>query len=167
MKRPAHAENTLRRIEKWREACPDITLRSTFIVGFPGETDEDFDQLLDFLEEARLDRVGAFTYSAVEGAAANALAEPVDEDIKMDRLARFMDVQADISYEKLAERRGSEMTVLIDEADGRRALGRTYADAPEIDGVVHIAQGKGLKPGDFVRVRITRSDEHDLWGKPL
>jgi ribosomal protein S12 methylthiotransferase len=167
MKRPAHAENTLRRIEKWREICPDITLRSTFIVGFPGETEEDFDQLLDFLEEARLDRVGAFTYSAVEGAAANALAEPVDEDIKMDRLARFMDVQADISYEKLAERRGSEMTVLIDEADGRRALGRTYADAPEIDGVVHIAQGKGLKPGDFVRVRITRSDEHDLWGKPL
>jgi len=167
MKRPAHAENTLRRIEKWREICPDITIRSTFIVGFPGETEEDFDQLLDFLEEARLDRVGAFTYSAVEGAAANALDEPVDEDIKMDRLARFMDVQADISYEKLAERRGSEMTVLIDEADGRRALGRTYADAPEIDGVVHIAQGKGLKPGDFVKVRITRSDEHDLWGKPL
>ena len=167
MKRPAHTENTLRRIERWREICPDIAIRSTFIVGFPGETEEDFDLLLDFLEEARLDRVGAFTYSAVDGAAANALAEPVDEDIKMDRLARFMDVQADISFEKLAERRGSEMTVLIDEADGRRALGRTYADAPEIDGVVHIAQGKGLKPGDFVKVRITRSDEHDLWGKPL
>ena len=167
MKRPAAAENTLRRIEKWREVCPDIAIRSTFIVGFPGETEEDFDQLLDFIDEARLDRVGAFTYSPVEGAAANALADPVDEDIKMDRLARFMDVQADISYEKLAARRGSEMAVLIDEADGRRAVGRTYADAPEIDGVVHIAQGKGLKPGDFVRVRITRSDDHDLWGKPV
>jgi ribosomal protein S12 methylthiotransferase len=167
MKRPAAAENTLRRIEKWREICPEIVIRSTFIVGFPGETEADFDQLLDFLEEARLDRVGAFTYSAVDGAAANALPDPVDEDVKMDRLARFMDVQADISYEKLAERRGSEMTVLIDEADGRRAEGRTYADAPEIDGVVHIAQGKGLQAGDFVKVRITRSDDHDLWGKPI
>jgi ribosomal protein S12 methylthiotransferase len=167
MKRPAAAENTLRRIEKWREICPEIVIRSTFIVGFPGETEADFDQLLDFLEEARLDRVGAFTYSAVDGAAANALPDPVDEDVKMDRLARFMDVQADISYEKLAERRGSEMTVLVDAADGRRAEGRTYADAPEIDGVVHIAQGKGLKPGDFVKVRITRSDDHDLWGKPI
>ncbi len=167
MKRPAAAEDTLRRIEQWRAICPEIALRSTFIVGFPGETEDDFDTLLDFLEEARLDRAGAFTYSPVEGAAANALADPVDEEVKQDRWARFMDVQADISAERLRERRGSEMTVLIDGSDGRRAWGRTYADSPEIDGMVHIAQGAGLKPGDFVRVRITRSDEHDLWGKPL
>jgi len=167
MKRPAATENTLRRIEKWREVCPEIAIRSTFIVGFPGETDDDFDDLLDFLGEARLDRVGAFAYSAVDGAVANELPDPVDEEEKFDRLARFMDVQADISEEKLAERRGTLMTVLIDEADGRRAVGRTYADAPEIDGVVHIAQGQGLKAGDFVQVRITRSDAHDLWGKPI
>ncbi len=167
MKRPAHAENTLRRIERWREICPEIVIRSTFIVGFPGETEEDFDLLLDFLEEARLDRVGAFTYSAVEGAAANALPDAVDEDVKLDRLARFMGVQADISAEKLHARRGTEMTVLIDEAGGGRAVGRTYADAPEIDGVVHIAQGRGMQPGDRVKVRITRSDDHDLWGRPV
>ncbi len=167
MKRPAAAENTLRRIERWREICPDLAIRSTFIVGFPGETEDDFDTLLDFLDDAQLDRVGAFTYSAVDGAAANDLAYPVDEDMKMDRLARFMDVQADISAERLRARRGSEMTVLIDAADGRRALGRSYADAPEIDGVVHIAQGGGLQPGDKTRVRITRSDDHDLWGKPV
>jgi len=167
MKRPGDIEHTLRRIEQWRAVCPDIALRSTFIVGFPGETEDDFDLLLDFLEDARLDRAGAFPYSPVEGAAANALAEPVDEDVKQDRWARFMDVQADISAERLRERRGSEMTVLIDGSDGRRAWGRTYADSPEIDGMVHIAQGAGLEPGDFVRVRITRSDAHDLWGKPL
>ncbi len=167
MKRPAAAGDTLRRIERWRGICPDLVIRSTFIVGFPGETESDFDRLLDFLDEARLDRVGCFAYSPVEGAAANALADPVDEDVKQDRLARFMDVQADISAEKLRSRVGTEMTVLIDEADGRRALGRTYADAPEIDGVVHIAPGKGLKAGAFVRVKVTRSDDHDLWGKPV
>ncbi|HRH80418.1 MAG TPA: 30S ribosomal protein S12 methylthiotransferase RimO [Thiobacillaceae bacterium] len=167
MKRPAATENTLHRIEQWREICPDLVIRSTFIVGFPGETEEDFDTLLDFLEEAQLDRVGAFAYSPVDGAAANALPDPVDEDVQQDRLARFMDVQADISAGKLRARRGTEMTVLIDEVDGRRARGRTYADAPEIDGVVHIAQGAGLKVGEFARVRITRSDDHDLWGRPL
>ena len=167
MKRPAHAENTLRRIEKWREICPDLVIRSTFIVGFPGETEEDFDELLDFLEAARLDRVGAFTYSPVDGAAANELPDPVDEDIQQDRLARFMDVQADISAAKLKARVGSEMTVLVDEAGGGRAIARGPGDAPEIDGVVHIAQGRGLKPGDFVKVKITRSDDYDLWGKPL
>jgi ribosomal protein S12 methylthiotransferase len=167
MKRPAAAENILRRIEKWREICPELVLRSTFIVGFPGETEEDFDELLDFLSDAQLDRVGAFTYSPVEGAAANALADPVDEDVKLDRLARFMDHQADISAARLAARRGSEMTVLIDEVAGGRATARSYADAPEIDGVVHIAQGRGLRPGDFVKVRITRSDDYDLWGKPV
>jgi ribosomal protein S12 methylthiotransferase len=167
MKRPGDIEHTLRRIERWREICPDIALRSTFIVGFPGETEADFDELLDFLEEARLDRVGAFAYSPVEGAQANALPDPVDEDIKQDRLARFMHVQADISQEKLAERRGSDVTVLIDAAEHGRAQGRSYAEAPEIDGVIHIAQGRGLRPGDRVKVRITRSDDHDLWGKPL
>ncbi|MEW5786888.1 MAG: 30S ribosomal protein S12 methylthiotransferase RimO [Pseudomonadota bacterium] len=167
MKRPAHAENTLRRIEKWREICPDLVLRSTFIVGFPGETEAEFDELLDFLEAAQLDRVGAFAYSPVDGAAANALPDPVDEDIQQDRLARFMDVQADISAARLKARLGSEMTVLVDEVGGGRALARSYADAPEIDGVVHIAQGRGLKPGDFVKVKITRSDDYDLWGKPL
>lgn len=167
MKRPAATENTLRRIERWRAICPELTIRSTFIVGFPGETEDDFDDLLDFLDDAQLDRVGAFTYSPVEGAAANELPDPVDEDVKMDRLARFMDVQADISAERLRARRGTEMTVLIDEADGRRAIGRTYADAPEIDGVVHIARGAGLLPGDKVRVRVTRTDDHDIWGKPI
>jgi ribosomal protein S12 methylthiotransferase len=167
MKRPAHAENTLRRIEKWREICPDLAIRSTFIVGFPGETETDFDELLDFLDAAQLDRVGAFAYSPVDGAAANALPDHVDEDIQQDRLARFMDVQADISAAKLKARVGKEMTVLVDEAGGGRAIARGYADAPEIDGVVHIAQGKGLAPGDRVKVRITRSDDYDLWGKPV
>jgi ribosomal protein S12 methylthiotransferase len=167
MKRPGIIENTLRRIEKWREVCPDIVIRSTFITGFPGETEDDFGELIHFLQDAKLDRVGAFPYSAVEGASANDLPDPVDEDLKHDRLARFMDVQADISMEKLKARRGTEMTVLIDEADGRRALGRTYADAPEIDGVVHIARGEGIQVGDFVKVKITRSDDYDLWGKPV
>ena len=167
MKRPAAAENTLRRIEKWREICPDLVIRSTFIVGFPGETEDDFDDLLDFLNAAQLDRVGAFAYSPVEGAAANALPDPVDEDIQQDRLARFMDVQADISAARLKAKIGREMTVLVDEAGGGRAVARSYADAPEIDGVVHIARGRGLKAGDFVKVRITRADDYDLWGKPV
>ena len=167
MRRPAAAEDTLRRIERWRELCPEIAIRSTFIVGFPGETETDFELLLDFLRAARLDRVGCFAYSPVDGAAANRLPDPVDETVKQERLARFMEVQAAISAEKLKRRRGTEMTVLIDATDGRRAVGRTYADAPEIDGVVHIAQGAGLKPGDLVRVRVTRSDDHDLWGMPI
>jgi ribosomal protein S12 methylthiotransferase len=167
MKRPAHAENTLRRIEKWREICPDIVIRSTFITGFPGETEDDFGELIHFLQAAKLDRVGCFPYSAVDGAVANDLPDPVEEDLKHDRLARFMDVQADISAEKLKARLGQEMTVLVDEAGGGRAIARSYADAPEIDGVVHIAQGRGLKPGDFVKVKITRSDDYDLWGKPV
>jgi len=167
MKRPAAAENTLRRIEKWREICPDLVIRSTFIVGFPGETESDFDDLLDFLEAAQLDRVGAFAYSPVEGAQANALPNPVDEEIQQDRLARFMDVQADISAAKLRVWRGQEMTVLVDEVGQGRAIARSYADAPEVDGVVHIAQGQGLNPGDLIKVKITRSDDYDLWGKPV
>jgi ribosomal protein S12 methylthiotransferase len=167
MKRPGDVENTLRRIERWRAICPELVIRSTFIVGFPGETEQDFDELLDFLETAQLDRVGAFTYSAVDGAKANALPDPVDEDVKHDRLARFMDVQADISAGKLRRRIGQEMTVLVDTAFGGRAVARSYADAPEIDGVVHIAKGQGLNPGDLVRVKITRSDDYDLWGRPV
>ena len=167
MKRPGDIEHTLRRIEAWREICPDLVIRSTFIVGFPGETEAEFDQLLDFLAAARLDRVGAFAYSPVDGAAANALPDPVAPQVQQDRLARFMEAQADISADKLRARLGQEMTVLVDEAGGGRAIARSYADAPEIDGVVHIAQGRGLKPGDFVKVKITRSDDHDLWGKPV
>lgn len=167
MRRPAATEDTLRRIEQWRAVCPELAIRSTFIVGFPGETEADFAQLLDFLEAAQLDRVGCFAYSPVEGAAANALPDPVPEPVKEERRARLMALQARISAQKLRRRVGSELEVLIDAADGRRAIGRTYADAPEIDGVVHIAQAAGLKPGQRVRVRVTRSDEHDLWGKPI
>lgn len=167
MRRPAAAEAMLRRIERWRAVCPNIAIRSTFIVGFPGESEADFELLLDFLRAARLDRVGCFAYSPVAGAAANALPEPVNESVKQERLARFMAVQAAISAEKLKQRRGQEMVVLIDAADGRRAIGRSYADAPQIDGVVHIAQGAGLKAGELVRIKVTRSDAHDLWGKPV
>lgn len=167
MRRPAAADDSLRRIERWREICPDIVIRSTFIVGFPGETEADFELLLDWLRQARLDRVGCFAYSPVEGAAANGLPDPVAEAVKQARRARLMEVQAAISADKLKRRRGTEMTVLIDAADGRRAIGRSHADAPEIDGVVHIAQGAGLRAGDLVRVRVTRSDAHDLWGKPV
>lgn len=167
MRRPAAAEDTLRRIERWRAICPELAIRSTFIVGFPGETEDDFQQLLDFLSAAQLDRVGCFAYSPVEGAAANALPDPVPDAVKEERRARLMTLQAQISRQKLKRRLGREMEVLIDAADGRRAIGRTYADAPEIDGVVHIAQGQNLKPGERVRVRITRTDEHDLWGKPI
>lgn len=167
MKRPGDIEGTLRRIEKWREICPELVIRSTFIVGFPGETEDDFDELLDFLTEAQLDRVGAFAYSPVEGAAANALPDPVDPDIQQDRLERFMNHQADISAAKLKARIGRELTVLVDEVHGGRATARSFADAPEVDGVVHIAQGRGLKPGDFVRVKVTRADDYDLWGRPL
>ncbi|TSA22890.1 MAG: 30S ribosomal protein S12 methylthiotransferase RimO [Betaproteobacteria bacterium] len=167
MKRPGDIDGTLRRIRKWREICPELVIRSTFIVGFPGETEAEFDELLDFLTEAQLDRVGAFAYSPVEGAAANALPDPVDPEVQQDRLARFMHHQADISAAKLRNRIGSEMTVLVDTVSGGRATARSYADAPEIDGVVHIAQGRGLKAGDFVKVKVTRSDDYDLWGKPL
>jgi len=166
MKRPASAENNLARIERWREVCPDITLRSTFIVGFPGETEEEFEELLAFLRAARLDRVGAFAYSPVEGAAANALPEPVPEEVKQERLARFMHVQETISAEKLQGRVGRALTVLVDEVRGSQALARSSADAPEIDGVVYLETAKGLQPGDFVRVQITGADAHDLWARP-
>jgi ribosomal protein S12 methylthiotransferase len=166
MKRPGAVDKTLERIQRWRAICPDITIRSTFIVGFPGETDEDFEQLLSFLDMAELDRVGAFAYSPVDGARANDLPDPVPEEVKQERLARFMELQAQISAEKLERKVGTVQTVLIDDIDGELAIGRSKADAPEIDGLVQIQDGAaaGLKPGDFCEVRIMGSDEHDLFG---
>lgn len=166
MKRPASSENNLARIKAWRDICPDITIRSTFIVGFPGETDEDFEHLLDFLQEAQLDRVGCFAYSAVDGAAANALDHHVPESLKQERLARFMEVQEAISAEKQKAKVGRIETVLIDEVDGDEAVGRTAADAPEIDGVVYLSGADGLQPGDLVEAQIVNSDGHDLWAAP-
>ena len=164
MKRPAHAEKVLHRIKKWREICPEITIRSTFIVGFPGETEEDFQELLDFIQEAQLDRVGCFTYSAVDGAAANDIAEPVPEEIKEERLERFMEIQAEISASKLAKKIGTKMIVLTDHVEEGLTIARSQADAPEIDGQVYI-EGEMLETGQFIEVEITHSDEHDLWGK--
>lgn len=171
MKRPASSENNLARIKAWREICPEIAVRSTFIAGFPGETEEDFQMLLDFLEEAQLDRVGCFAYSPVDGAAANALSDQVPEEVKQERLARFMEVQERISAAKLQAKVGSIQTVLVDELvegeDGSiQAIARTKADAPEIDGVVYLDDAEGLTPGDFVDVQITDADGHDLWGGP-
>jgi len=162
MKRPASSENNLTRIRAWREACPDITIRSTFIAGFPGETDSDFEQLLDFLREAQLDRVGCFAYSPVDGAKANELEDQVPEEVKEERRARFMAVQEEISREKLQRKIGKTMQVLIDEVDVEGAIARSSADAPEIDGIVSIVDGKRLKPGEFATVRITDADTHDL-----
>jgi ribosomal protein S12 methylthiotransferase len=167
MKRPANAENNLARIESWRRACPDITLRSTFITGFPGETEQEFNELLDFLRAAQLDRVGCFAYSAVDGAAANALPDPVPEEVKQERLARFMAVQAKISADKLQRKVGKTLTALVDSVEGDMAVARSSADAPEIDGVVYVEGAGNLKPGDFCQVRITRAGEHDLWAKPV
>ncbi len=166
MRRPAYAEKVLERIHKWREICPDIAIRSTFIVGFPGETDEDVGVLLDFLEEAELDRVGAFAYSAIAGAPANALPGAVSEDEKQNRLEAFMDVQAEISAAKLSRLIGKTCKVLVDEAAEGVSLARTYRDAPEIDGQVTI-EGIELPVGEFANVRITHADEHDLWAEPL
>ncbi|MES2553934.1 MAG: 30S ribosomal protein S12 methylthiotransferase RimO [Pseudomonadota bacterium] len=166
MKRPASSENNLARIKAWRDICPDITVRSTFIAGFPGETEEDFQMLLDFLQEAQLDRVGCFAYSAVDGAVANNLPGQVPEEVKRERLARFMEVQEAISAAKLQDKIGRIETVLVDEVNGDEAIGRTKADAPEIDGVVYLAGAEGLTPGDFVEVEIVDADGHDLWGAP-
>jgi ribosomal protein S12 methylthiotransferase len=158
MKRPASAEKVLERIRGWRAICPDMTIRSTFIAGFPGETEKEFEELLAFLEEAQLDRVGCFAYSAVEGAAANALPHPVPQELKEERRARFMAAQATISAGRLKSRVGRRLKVLVDEP----GLGRSSADAPEIDGVVHF---KGGKTGEFADVFIDRADEHDLFGR--
>jgi ribosomal protein S12 methylthiotransferase len=165
MKRPASSENNLARIKRWREICPDITLRSTFIVGFPGETEAEFEELLEFLQEAQLDRVGCFAYSPVEGATANALADHVPEEIKEERRTRFMAMQEAISTARLTRKIGRRMTVLIDEIQKNKAIARSTADAPEIDGVVYINNVKNMKPGEFVEVEITGSDAHDLRAK--
>jgi len=167
MKRPAATERVLERIAGWRAVCPDLVIRSTFIVGFPGETEDDFDRLLEFIEAAQLDRVGCFAYSPVKGAAANALPDPVPEEVKEERRERFMAVQARISAARLARRVGTEMTVLVDEVGEDCVIARGPGDAPEIDGVVVIEGRWDLAPGDFVDVRITRSDEHDLHAEPV
>jgi len=163
MKRPANAENNLARIQQWRKVCPDITLRSTFIVGFPGETEAEFEELLDFLREAQLDRVGCFAYSPVEGAAANLLPDQVPEQVKEERRARFMQLQAEISLERLAKKVGRSMTVMIDELTEDYIIARSSADAPEIDGLVYVDKTIQGQPGDFIEVEITKTDTHDLF----
>ncbi len=165
MKRPGNIDGTLARIKAWRETCAEIALRSTFIVGFPGETEDDFKRLLDFIHEARLDRVGAFTYSNVDGAKANTLPNHVPEEVKEERLEQFMALQAEISADKLQNRIGQTMEILIDESDGEQAVGRCYADAPEIDGAVYLEDAPGLRAGDFVDATIIHTDEHDLWAE--
>ena len=166
MKRPGKIDRTLERIKQWREICPDLTLRSTFIVGFPGETEEDFQMLLDFLKEAQLDRVGCFKFSPVEGAPATEMADQVPEDIKEERFHRFMQLQQEISAERLKQKIGQMLDVIVDEIDDEGIIGRTKADAPEVDGLVYIENlsGTPVKVGEFIKVTITHSDEYDLWG---
>ena len=166
MKRPGKIDRTLERIKQWREICPDLTLRSTFIVGFPGETEEDFQMLLDFLKEAQLDRVGCFKFSPVEGAPATEMADQVPEDVKEERFHRFMQLQQEISAERLKQKIGQTLDVIIDEIDDEGIIGRTKADAPEVDGLVYIENlsGTPVKVGEFIKVTITHSDEYDLWG---
>ena len=165
MKRPASSENTLARIAHWRDICPDITLRSTFIVGFPGETESEFEELLTFLDAAKLDRVGCFQYSPVDGARANALADPVPDDVKEDRYHRFMQLQAGISRDKLASKIGSQQTVLIDHINDEEIVARSMSDAPEIDGLVYLPPTAGVNVGTRVEVNITDSDDYDLFGE--
>lgn len=164
MKRPGNSDNVLARIKKWREICPELTLRSTFIVGFPSETEAEFEELLNFLQEAQLDRVGAFAYSPVEGAVANALPDPVSPEVQQERLARLMLLQEKISAERLKNKIGKTLMVLVDEVDEEGAIARSFADAPEIDGLVYITDGYDLNVGDRVKVKISHSDTHDLWG---
>lgn len=166
MKRPGKIDRTLERIKQWREICPDLTLRSTFIVGFPGETEEDFQMLLDFLKEAQLDRVGCFKFSPVEGAPATEMADQVPEDVKEERFHRFMQLQQEISAERLKQKIGQMLDVIVDEIDDEGIIGRTKADAPEVDGLVYIENlsGAPVKVGEFIKVTITHSDEYDLWG---
>ncbi|MBX9815223.1 MAG: ribosomal protein S12 methylthiotransferase [Proteobacteria bacterium SG_bin5] len=169
MRRPANEAKVLERLRAWRAICPDLAIRSTFVVGFPGETEEDFAYLLDWLEEAKLDRVGAFRFEPVAGAAANALPDPVPEDVKEERYARLMALTARLSAEKLAAKVGRELEVIIDAVDPETggATGRSKADAPEIDGEVHLRDAGHLAPGDIVRVRVEEADAHDLFGVPL
>ena len=167
MKRPGAVDRTLERITRWRDVCPELTIRSTFIVGFPGETEAEFEELLDFLDAAQLDRVGAFAYSPVDGASANALPDPVPDAVREERLLRFMERQAGISAARLEAKVGSVQRCIVDAIDGDLAIARSMADAPEIDGLVQVQDGReaGLRPGEFVDVRIMGSDEHDLYGE--
>lgn len=167
MKRPGSVERTLERIKRWREICPELTLRSTFIVGFPGETEEDFTLLLDFLREAQIDRAGCFKYSPVEGAAANELPEQVPEEIKEDRWNRFMQLQQEISAQRLQSKIGHEIMVIVDEVDEEGAVARSMADAPEIDGAVYLNGLTDVKAGDILRVKVDHADEYDLWASQL
>jgi ribosomal protein S12 methylthiotransferase len=164
MKRPGQSDRVLERIKKWREICPELTIRSTFIVGFPGETEEEFQELLDWLEQAQLDRVGCFKYSPVEGAKANDLPDQIAEEVKEERYHRFMETQQRISAARLQSKIGRTIKVLIDEVDDEGAIGRSFADAPEIDGAVYLNGETSLKPGDLVDVVIEEADEYDLWG---
>lgn len=166
MKRPGSIDRTLERIKQWREICPDLTLRSTFIVGFPGETEEDFQLLLDFLKEAQLDRVGCFKFSPVEGAPATEMADQVPEDVKEERFHRFMQLQQEISANRLKQKIGKTLDILVDEIDEEGIIGRSKADAPEVDGLVYVdnLSGINVKVGDVIKVTITNSDEYDLWG---
>lgn len=166
MKRPGSIDRTLERIKQWREICPDLTLRSTFIVGFPGETEEDFQLLLDFLKEAQLDRVGCFKFSPVEGASATEMADQVPEDVKEERFHRFMQLQQEISANRLKQKIGKTLDVLVDEIDEDGIIGRSKADAPEVDGLVYVdnLSGINVKVGGVIKVTITNSDEYDLWG---
>ncbi|MFT5571120.1 MAG: ribosomal protein S12 methylthiotransferase [Cryomorphaceae bacterium] len=167
MKRPGSIDNTLNRIRSWRDICDELTIRSTFIVGFPGETEDDFKQLLDFIDDAQLDRVGAFKYSPVEGATANALDGHVPEEVKEERLAIFMQRQAEISTAKLASKVGRSIQVIVDEVDQDGAVARSQADAPEIDGLVYLNEETQHNVGDFVEVMVHASDEHDLWANSI
>ncbi|MCF6225529.1 MAG: 30S ribosomal protein S12 methylthiotransferase RimO [Xanthomonadales bacterium] len=163
MKRPAAAANTLATVKRWRDICPDITIRSTFIVGFPGETDDDFEMLLDFLSEAQLDRVGCFQYSPVDGARANQLDNPVAPEVMQHRWEQLMELQAGISHDRLAAKVGTQIEVLVDSVDGQQAVARSWADAPEIDGLVHIKNAGDLQPGDSLQVSVNASDDYDLY----
>ena len=167
MKRPAHAENTLDRIHAWRRAVPELTLRSTFIVGFPGETDAEFEELLQWLDAAQLDRVGCFKYSPVEGATSNAIAGAVAPEVMEERHARFMEKAAAISEQRMAAKVGRELTVLVDHVDGAKAVARSAGDAPEIDGVVNVKKAKALRAGEVARVRITGAGTYDLMAEPV
>jgi len=165
MKRPGAVDKVLARVRNWRAICPELTIRSTFIVGFPGETEAEFEELLDFLREAQLDRVGAFAYSPVEGAKANDLPDAVPDEVKEERLERFMEVQAEISAGRLDRKVGSRLKVLVDAVDADGAVARSAADAPEIDGVVHIDNGQKLRPGHFAEVEVIHADQHDLFAR--
>jgi len=164
MRRPASSDRTLEQIQRWRQICPQLAIRSTFIVGFPGETDNDFEQLLTFLKEAELDRVGCFQYSPVEGAKSNQLDGQLDDEVKQERWHRLMQLQQEISENKLEEKVGQTLDVLIDEVTEEEAIGRSYADAPEIDGAVHVYSNNPLQVGDIVKVVIEEATEYDLIG---